>query len=256
MPLVEYSLRTLRPIIQQLKADLAPERPRVLGLSNPDLIIHPATLIKIFRDELPRERPRGDCLRGRSDAEGIIKWHKAQKITDQVIDTQNFFESIGCDFTSVDIVEGRGGEFIHDLNYPWPMTFSRTFPSFFNLVIDIISNQCFNVAQAMANGWDAVTVGGYMLHVIPLNLVNQGFYNVSPTAFYDFYNANGGEILVDSFPVGVYDAPQCATDIDPVRRLRNVPDDTMNLFIVRKVKQQHTRWPIMTKFVRYPDAKK
>jgi len=54
---------------------------------------------------------------------------------------------------------------------------------------------CFDVATATFNAWRAVKVGGALLNVAPVTMVNHGFWNVNPTAVYDFAEANGGAVV-------------------------------------------------------------
>lgn len=249
MALVPYSLRLIRPLLKTLRHDLQ-RRPRVLTFSYPDVIASVDDVRTIFREELGDKE-----MEFRPDTAEILNWHKAHSITDRVVDTAWLFNALGCDYAAVDLTEGRGGEFLHDLSHSFPQDFRRRYPEQFDFIFDCISNQCFNVAQAMANAWDVCKVGGYVMHITPVQQVNQGFWNVSPTAYYDFYEANHGEIVTYRHPVGTY------VDADEVKleswiRCRGVLDDTMNMILVRKLKDTCIHWPIMKKFQLRPDCKR
>ena len=50
---------------------------------------------------------------------------------------------------------------------------------------------CFNPAQVMLNAATLTEVGGTVIHHVPTNnWVDHGFYQFSPTLFFDFYSAN------------------------------------------------------------------
>lgn len=246
MPLVRYSLETIKTVLDKLHKDRKPDTQlHVLGLSNPDVIATPADLVHIFG-----ERVRSAVIR--PDSDQIVHWHKANNITTEVVDTVSLFERLGATFTALDRAEGRGNEILHDLSNPIP----RHMHNNYDLVIDIISNQVFNVAQCMASAAFACKPGGYIFHVIPVNMVNQGYWNVCPAAYWDFYEANGFEVCTVSHMVGVNEAKR-AVRLEPERRCRDVPDDTMNIVLVRKQRDMEEKvvWPIMRKFHRHPTSK-
>lgn len=246
MALVPYSLNLIRPILKTLRHDRAPERPRVLTFSQPDIIANVDHVIRIFAEEIGDKVPVI-----REDTPAILNWHKAHSITDRIIDTPWLFETLGCDYWCIDVAKGRGREELMDLSYPVPLELR----GMFDFIFDCISNQCFNVAQAMANAWESCKVGGYVLHITPVQQVNQGFWSVSPTTYHDFYEANHGDIVTYRFPVGTYAATDEVT-LEPWIRCRDVPDDTMNMVLVRKLKDAPITWPIMKKFQLRPDCKR
>ena len=56
---------------------------------------------------------------------------------------------------------------------------------------------CFNLGQVFDNIRRGVNSNdGIIIHVNPLNWLNHGFWNINPTAYFDFYNANGFEIII------------------------------------------------------------
>lgn len=242
MPLVDYSLRIIKDLIARVEQQ--PERTNtVLTLSYPDLIISRIMLADIFGPATVSVVP------DREDSAATINWHKAHSITKSVLDTAALFKALGFEMESIDRTEGRGGEIIHDLSEPlvgWAQG------DHYDIVFDCISNQCFNVAQVWANMVFCCRVGGYVLSVTPVTMVNQGFWCVNPAAYDDFARANDLEIVSREVVVGVY-TKQGTIDIGPVRRHRNVPDDAMNVVVMQKKKHTHKPiWPIMSKFRVYP----
>jgi hypothetical protein len=55
----------------------------------------------------------------------------------------------------------------------------------------------FHLPNALANIHDMLAVGGCIIHANPVNgYVDHGFYQLSPTFFYDYYTANGYRVEV------------------------------------------------------------
>ncbi len=241
MPLVNYSLRIMKETLDKIDADPL-KTGRVLTLAIPDVVASIATVTEIFGD-----RVRGVALR--SDSDATINWHKARAITDKIVDTKALFLALGYQMDAVDQVEGRGGEIIHDLNRPLAWEFDNQY----DFVFDCISNQVFTVGMCWSNMITACRVGGYVLSVTPMQMVNQGFWNVSPAAYYDFCAANDMELEYKAV-CGVY-GNKGYVPVDPVIRQRNIPDDTMNVALMRKTKHREFKdivYPNMTKFKKYP----
>lgn len=243
IPLVPYSLHILKDLADRLRSDPG-STGRALCLSHPDVIATPEAVEAIFG-------LAGGSLSLRADSATSIAWHKAHSLTDRLVDTSALFEAIGLEMTAIDVFEGRGGEVPVDLSDP------AEFPGAdggYDLVYDCITNQVFNVAQAMWTAARSCRVGGFVFHTIPVQMVNQGFWNVSPAAYYDFYRVNGFEIESSRYVVGVYE-DRGEVLLDSRIRQRLVPDDTMNVIIARKVEARSGPvWPIMSKFVLHPGA--
>lgn len=240
MPFVHYNLEAVRDALDAAALDRR-RTGKVLCLSQPDLIVAPEELVRIFG-------PRAARLPARSDSAAIVNWHKAHKITTRVVDTRALFSALQVELTCLDLVDGRGGETACDLSDPLPEEHHGRY----DVVFDCISNQCFNVAQAMANAAAACRVGGDVVHHVPCTMVNQGFWNVSPTAFRDFYEHNGFVVLRHELVKGVYRA-EARLPFEPHRRLRGVPDDAVNFVVARKLEARaKVVWPVMRKFLLYP----
>ncbi len=241
MPLVDYSLKIIKAILSVTDHDRE-QTGRVLCLSHPDVIASVGTLVSIFGAEAA-------SLPIREDGQLSINWHKAQAITSEIVDTKALFALLGYEMDAIDITEGRGGEIIHDLSTPLPEQYRGKY----DLVFDCISNQCFNVAQVWANMVMACRVGGSVLSVTPVTMINQGFWDVSPTAYHDFFTANGMKISYRAIH-GVYSS-KGEVVLDPVIRCRGVPEDTMNcVFGLKLADVNPVQWPVMAKFRRYPQC--
>lgn len=244
MPLVPYSLRTVQHLLQTIDKDPA-RLGRILCLAHPDIIATPKDLQRIFGNV-------GIGLPIRPDSDATLAWHKQPHVT-KVPDTEALLKALGYDMTVFDVTEARGGEIAHDMNEELPSEFYGKF----DFAYDNISHQVFNIGECWRSLLDAVRVGGYILSVTPLNAANNGFWNVSPTAYHDFYGANGATIVSRQCVLGFYEA-RGELLLDPVKRCRNVPDDAVNVVVIRKDDELTgpPDIPIMTKFRKYPTSQR
>ncbi len=96
----------------------------------------------------------------------------------------------GSFLTSVDIFAHRKQELIRDLSYPFEHL------GFYDVVIDFGTiEHCVNPAQAFLHAANHVKVDGVVIHHLPLNQINHGYWNICPKFFHDFYRANNFKIL-------------------------------------------------------------
>jgi hypothetical protein len=155
------------------------------------------------------------------------------------VHAETFFKLIGIkskDYYDVDKFSFDKPRILHDLEKPLPVKYHN----FFNLIIDSGTlEHIFDIKSVMQNTVEACKVGGYVLQLIPTNnFINHGFYQISPTLFYDFYTANGFKVeesfLVEFRPSGYrfhyYDQKNFSTFfVNPYSRI-------VSLFLVKKVK--------------------
>lgn len=121
-------------------------------------------------------------IHSRPDVEKIPTWACVQDIV--------FKNAIK--FTFIDFQKYQGDELLLDLNYQVPGEYVERF----NAVLDLgTSEHVFNYAQVLMNCHMLAKVGGIIYHDVPLNWPNHGFYNLSPTIFYDFYSDNNARLL-------------------------------------------------------------
>ncbi len=101
-----------------------------------------------------------------------------------------FFNQLGLrDVHALDFSAYEGADLIHDLNQP----IGEKLVGRFNFILDGgTSEHVFDVRQTMQNIVRLLQPGGRILHMQPANnYVNHGFFQFSPTFYYDYYAANG-----------------------------------------------------------------
>jgi hypothetical protein len=158
-------------------------------------------------------------------------------------DTLEVFEKLGMRLETVDIHPSRGVERVVDLNAPTDL-------GAFDLVIDPgTTEHCFNVGQALLNAAQAVRVGGSIMHMVPVTMVNHGFYNFSPTLFADLYTQNGWTLEV----MGLTDGKDMQA-IKPWARELYPPECSL-LVIAKRGDDRPMKPPTQAKYLRNPDLK-
>ena len=99
------------------------------------------------------------------------------------------FESV----SSLDASAYEGADYIHDMNMP----VSRGMREKWDVIFDGGTlEHVFDVKQSLENIHSMLRTNGVIIHVSPSNNhVDHGFYQFSPTLFFDFYSVNAWEIL-------------------------------------------------------------
>jgi hypothetical protein len=92
---------------------------------------------------------------------------------------------------SIDVYDAEGPTHVLDLNRPVPAALHGGY----DLVYDGgTTEHCFNVPEVLSNALRLAKEGGRIIHHLPMNnWIDHGFYQFSPTLFFDFYGANGCE---------------------------------------------------------------
>lgn len=183
-----------------------------------------------------------------------IYGYKPQKTTDYgtwhgkdhpLPDTQEFFEFVGAKKVDyIDVHASRGCETIVDLN-------KRQRLGQYDLVIDPgTTEHCFNIGQAMVNAAEAVKPGGFIFHSPPVTMVNHGFWNVCPTALWDFYTQNNWRVR------GIWVARKDEIEPldNPVKRMQIVGESSLYCIAQRRGGEK-MRWPTQSKYLANPDLK-
>lgn len=165
---------------------------------------------------------------------------KVNKEATDYIHAKTFFEFLGINkdnYYDIDKFDFDKPRIIHDLQCP----IDSKFHNFFNLVIDSGTlEHIFDAKTAMENIAKVTRVGGFVLQIIPAqNYLNHGFYQFSPTFFYDFYINNGFEI-VESYLIEIRGASNrfyyYNQSTDYTGLFFNPTDRLANCFLVRKKK--------------------
>ena len=89
--------------------------------------------------------------------------------------------------------------------------------------------------------------GGFLVQVMPLNMLNHGFYNINPTWFHDFYPANGFQIQFLQGVSNIVWNPQ-VFDLPTFDRFREVPPDSLIIAVVKREEISPFKLPTQHKY--------
>ena len=238
MALTVECLRAVRLALDPERGGTCESR-KMLSLGYPDIAATADEIASVF------DRQLAERLTFRADSEGIARWHGLKAA--QFVDANSLATALGYELEVLDVVEARGGERLHDLNYPVPQALHGRY----GLVIDPGTlEHCFNIAQAAKNVAEMVSAGGCALHLNPLNMHNHGFYNLNPTWYHDFYLANGFEIEFVEAVSG--SGPKRQFRVPPIARFRDLPAESSICVLVRRRSVQPITWPLQSKYVQNP----
>lgn len=216
---------------------------RIVSLGYPDILADDEDLSHVFAEDILGK------LRFRDDSDRILRWHRMENRLRRVPEAESLFEALGFQLDVIDITAARGNEIILDLNDPVPYPYLQRYA----IVLDSGTvEHCFNIGQAIRNIAGMVALGGASIHGNPLNMFNHGFYNLNPTWYHDFYEANG-------FVVEYLRAAHASTggtrllEIPAYSRFSGLPENCTLIAVARRDHLAEFRWPVQTKYRENPD---
>lgn len=112
-----------------------------------------------------------------------------QWVSHKYISDVYFFHLLGInEVKTIDYADHEGADIIHDFNTPVPQRLYNAF----DLIIDSGTiEHIFDMRQALINISLMLKPGGRIIHMTPTNnYVQHGFYQISPTLYFDYYNEN------------------------------------------------------------------
>src|SRR5690348_12399209 len=166
-------------------------KPRVFLFGYPDLLLT-ATSLEMAGIDLP-----WDSLPKRALEKSAAIWaqHGRPHLSNYpMVEAKGLFKYLGADVCVMDAVQWENEDLVLDLNKPLRL-WTRWRVGQADLVIDPGSiEHCFNIAQAFDNVDRLLAKGGIVYHQSAAAFPNHGFWSISPTAFYDFYQSRGYEL--------------------------------------------------------------
>ncbi len=201
---------------------------RIACLGYPDVILNDVVYQQFFRDVDWRSK-----LKDRPNRDKLIEIHGGDKTQISTVPTIDSFFSLYGDVKVdvIDYAQYEGSEIVHDMSEPVPDTLRNQY----DVVIDGgTTEHIFDIASGLFNCARMVKLGGVAYHNVPLNMLNHGFYNISPTLFFDFYEDNGFATAgCVGVATGVMDTPKF---IDLPRSQRfQLDSEACMIYIGRKI---------------------
>lgn len=117
----------------------------------------------------------------------IPDWHHGRFA--KFISDVAFFRLLGVnELVTLDVSNYEGAEIVWDLNQPVPEHYHEQFDT---IIDGGTLEHVFDVRQALMNLVSMLRAGGRIIHISPANnYANHGFFQFSPTFFFDYYAAN------------------------------------------------------------------
>jgi hypothetical protein len=220
---------------------------RMLSFGYPDMLVTDDHLRFSCGPEVP------GAITYREDSEAILRWHGLHEQLARVPETRSLLSAMGIECDFIDISPSRGFEKVVDLNFPGPAELAGQY----DIVFDGGTlEHCFNVGQVMRNAFAFAKVGGFIVHVNPLNCFNHGFFNFNPTFYYDWYARNGHPLVYPLYAMyGPLLDPRVAV-LDHYKPFKGVADQTALVIAAQKRSAAEPSWPMQGKYRENPGLKK
>lgn len=210
---------------------------RIGCLSYPDLLV--------TRQQISKRYPnlQSENFKLRQDYKEICKWHALQNFV-EIIETNDFFNKLGCEVDYFDFAEIRGGEIVCDLN----VKIDSKHYSKYDLVVDTGTlEHCFNVGVAFENMCRMSKIGGIIISAAPMSKINHGFWNFSPCAYENYFKQNNFEILLLT---AFYKDKEGVKQLEITPNGRQiVPQESFLVVISRRTEKSTFGLPIQQKYL-------
>ena len=122
----------------------------------------------------------------------MVKAHRRYHTKVPIIEARALIRQLGGEPAITDAIATGKEDYILDLNYPLE---DGSLTGAFDLIVDPGTiEHCFNVAQAFDNIDCMLAPEGFVYHQAAAAFPNHGFWSISPTAFFDFYESRGYEL--------------------------------------------------------------
>jgi hypothetical protein len=223
-----------------------PAGKRMLCLGYPDMLVTEEQIAGICGPEVAAR------VEFRGDSETILRWHRLDGRMSRVAESRSLFTALGIETDFVDIVASRGFEIVVDLNHPAPAELAGRY----DIVYDGgTMEHCFNVGQVMLNIASFAKVGGFIIHVNPLNYYNHGFFNFNPTFYHDWYSQSGNAVVSPFYAMYGDVLQSQLVALDPTKTFFSAPDRTVLLVTAMKRSAAPPAWPMQDKYLHNPELK-
>jgi hypothetical protein len=229
------SLHYLAPFIRMPASPSA----RVLSLGKQDLWFTYSELVEFLQQHRMPFVPVPSERIATTDSFAWVAHEDWEKFRHN-LHQRTLFEMLGFDPAKVetlDVDDYETAEILHDLNQPVP----DRLVGCYDLVLDLGTlEHLFDVKQAFFNFQRLLRVGGLIVHMNPVTVINHGFINVNADLYRDFYSSNGFvELALNYVALPPRGPKPHYWMIDPAQVQEPVPGYTLvSLAVYRKEQEQ------------------
>ena len=175
-------LKVIEFLIKKLNSRLK-RRPKILFLGYPDVLATEKTFsnLNLSVDWL--------SISKRKDSKEVWRGHGRDHGDYPMCESKALINAFGADCVVLDAIRWGGEDFVVDLNLPLSAELTNQL-GVFDLIVDPGTvEHCFNIAQAFINITNLIAPSGFVYHQAAVAFPNHGFWSLSPTAFFDFYES-------------------------------------------------------------------
>lgn len=175
-------LRVLEYLIKNQNFRLE-RRPRVLVLGYPDVLATERTFSNLSLSLV------WSGISKRENSKDVWRIHGRDHGDYPMCESKALIRALGADCVVLDAIRWGKEDFVVDLNLPLSADMKRQLGTFDIIVDPGTVEHCFNIAQAFINISHLVAPSGFVYHQAAVAFPNHGFWSISPTAFFDFYES-------------------------------------------------------------------
>lgn len=230
MALNGCEIKILKSLIDNVASSTG-RQARVLMLGYPDIL---ATEKTFSRLNLP---VAWESILKRSDAAAVWKGHGRDFGDYPMCESKALIKALGASSMILDAIRWGEEDEIVDLNLPLSDTMKSRLGQFDIIIDPGTVEHCFNVAQAFLSIVDLLAPSGFVYHQAAVAFPNHGFWSLSPTAFFDFYESRRFTLGKSYAWVGTHDEEgfePCFKPLDPFEILSDFPARIIGSFIFQK----------------------
>lgn len=175
-------IKIIKYLIDNAQARIK-RRPRVLALGYPDVLAVEETFSRL---ELPVE---WKSIPKRPDGPAVWKGHGRGLGNYPMCESKALINALGGDCIVIDAIRWGQEDEIINLNQPLTNQQKEKLGDFDIIIDPGTVEHCFNIAQAFISIVDLLAPLGFVYHQAAVAFPNHGFWSISPTAFFDFYES-------------------------------------------------------------------
>ena len=238
-------LKVIEFLIKKLNSRLD-RRPRILFLGYPDIL----ALEKTFSNlDISVDWPG---VTKRKDSKEVWRGHGRDHGDYPMCESKALIQAFGADCVILDAIHWGGEDFVVDLNLPLSAEMANQL-GVFDLIVDPGTvEHCFNVAQAFINISNLIAPSGFVYHQAAVAFPNHGFWSISPTTFFDFYESRNFVLGTPYIWIGTCDQEGFEprfNEIEPFAALLNFTTPLIGSFVFQSasdgaLKPHDTGFPI------------
>jgi hypothetical protein len=232
-------LHVLTRVLDIVASNRTKSRLKTIALAYPDILVPQDELIIMFGSDFVND------IETSADEMSVRRWHGLPDTFGRILRTDRFFQKLGLDVDFIDLKKIRGPERIVDLNERIPQEFRQKY----DLLIDTGTlEHCFNVGAAFRAMCEFITLGGRLITMAPMTVINHGFWNFSPCAYYEGLTKNGFKVEVLQVRTKGPEGYKTINLLEQPLARQIMPPEAVIMCVAKRITEQEFAWPVQSKY--------